>query len=98
MGFIVFGHDDSPVVPVILYQPAKIAAFVRAMTQHGVAVVGVGFPATPLIEGRARLCLSAGHTREMLDHVLETISKLGDQLLIRYSQRPRTRSKIEYQL
>ena len=29
----------------------------------------VGFPATPIIEARARFCLSAAHTKEMLDKV-----------------------------
>ena len=29
----------------------------------------MGFPATPIIEARARLCLSAAHTKEVLDQV-----------------------------
>ena len=29
----------------------------------------VGYPATPIVEGRARICISAAHTREMLDKV-----------------------------
>ena len=24
MGFVVYGHDDSPVVPLMLFMPAKI--------------------------------------------------------------------------
>ena len=32
-------------------------------------MVIVGFPATPIIEARARICLSASHTIEMLDEV-----------------------------
>lgn len=32
-------------------------------------MVVVGFPATPLAEARARFCVSAAHTREMLDTV-----------------------------
>lgn len=32
-------------------------------------MVVVGFPATPLAEARARFCVSAAHTREMLDAV-----------------------------
>ena len=39
------------------------------MLKRNVAVVVVGFPATPLIESRTRFCLSAAHTREMLDKV-----------------------------
>jgi serine palmitoyltransferase len=39
------------------------------MLKRGCAVVTVGFPATLLTESRVRFCLSAGHTKEMLDQV-----------------------------
>jgi len=68
-GFIVYGSDDSPVVPTALYMPTKIGYTVREMIKRGVATVGVGFPATPLVEGRTRFCISSAHTKEMLDHV-----------------------------
>ena len=32
-------------------------------------MVVVGFPATSIIESRARFCLSAAHDKQMLDHV-----------------------------
>jgi serine palmitoyltransferase len=68
-GFIVYGNDDSPVVPTALYMPSKIGYCVREMIKRGVATVGVGFPATPLVEGRTRFCISSSHTKEILDHV-----------------------------
>lgn len=43
------------------------SAFGREMLKRNVAVVVVGFPATPLIESRTRFCMSASHTREQLD-------------------------------
>jgi len=43
--------------------------FSNQMLQRKIGVVVVGFPATTLVEGRARICLSASHTREMLDYV-----------------------------
>ncbi|XP_066280595.1 serine palmitoyltransferase 2-like [Branchiostoma lanceolatum] len=91
MGFIVYGNDDSPIVPVLLYMPAKIAAFSRELYQQNVGVVVVGFPATPLVESRARFCLSAAHTREMLDKVLDAISDVGDRLQLKYSLNPPTK-------
>uniref|UniRef100_A0A8C8SH25 serine C-palmitoyltransferase n=1 Tax=Pelusios castaneus TaxID=367368 RepID=A0A8C8SH25_9SAUR len=69
MGFIVYGNDDSPVVPLLLYMPGKIGAFARRMLDKNIGVVVVGFPATPIGESRARFCVSAAHTREMLDTV-----------------------------
>ncbi|KAJ8449530.1 hypothetical protein Cgig2_005552 [Carnegiea gigantea] len=44
----------------------------------GVAVVVVGFPATPLLLTRARICILASHTTEDLVRALEVISKVGD--------------------
>uniref|UniRef100_A0A3Q2VLH8 Serine palmitoyltransferase, long chain base subunit 2b n=1 Tax=Haplochromis burtoni TaxID=8153 RepID=A0A3Q2VLH8_HAPBU len=65
MGFIIYGNDDSPVVPLMLYMPAKIGAFGREMLKRNIGTVVVGFPATPIIESRARFCVSAAHTREI---------------------------------
>ncbi len=70
MGLIVYGSDDSPVIPAMLYMPAKVGAFSRECLKRNVAVVVVGFPATPIIESRVRFCMSSGHTKQMLDKVL----------------------------
>lgn len=48
-------------------------AFSRECLARGLAVVVVGFPATSIIEARARFCLSAAHTKEMLDEVLVVV-------------------------
>lgn len=55
----------------------SFSAFGREMLKRNVAVVVVGFPATPLIESRTRFCLSAAHTREMLDKVGESYCCYG---------------------
>ena len=39
---------------------------------RGLAIVVVGFPATSILLARARFCLSAAHTKEMLDEVCVT--------------------------
>ncbi|XP_055028497.2 serine palmitoyltransferase 2 isoform X1 [Misgurnus anguillicaudatus] len=87
MGFIIYGNNDSPVVPMMLYMPAKIGAFGREMLKRNIGVVVVGFPATPIIESRARFCISAGHSKEMLDRALGVISEVGDLLQLKYSRR-----------
>lgn len=45
------------------------------------SVVVVGFPATPMTKCRARFCLSASHTKEMLDEVGWIILSLDKFLL-----------------
>ncbi|ELK01093.1 Serine palmitoyltransferase 2 [Pteropus alecto] len=86
MGFIIYGNEDSPVVPLMLYMPAKIGAFGREMLKRNIGVVVVGFPATPIIESRARFCLSAAHTKEILDTALKEIDEVGDLLQLKYSR------------
>lgn len=86
MGFIIYGNSDSPIVPLMLYMPAKIGAFGREMLKRNIGVVVVGFPATPIIESRARFCVSAAHTREILDTALKVIDEVGDLLQLKYSR------------
>ena len=57
------------------------------MLEYGVACVSVGYPATSLFGGRVRFCISASHTREMLDKVLETIDFCGDKIGLKFSQK-----------
>ncbi|KAF4083696.1 hypothetical protein AMELA_G00119660 [Ameiurus melas] len=86
MGFIIYGNHDSPVVPMMLYLPAKIGAFGREMLKKNIGVVVVGFPATPIIESRARFCVSAAHTKETLDAALNAINEVGDLLQLKSSR------------
>lgn len=62
------------------------SAFGREMKKRGVGVVVVGYPATPIVESRARFCLSAAHTREDIIKVLEAMDEVGDILGLKYSQ------------
>ena len=84
MGLHVMGHYDSPIMPVMLYNPTKIAAFSRECFKRGIAVVVVGFPAVPILMSRARFCISAGHTREQLDRALVELEEVADTLKLRY--------------
>merc|ERR1719253_1045982 len=52
MGLHVLGNYDSPIMPVMLYNPTKIAAFSRECLKRGLAVVVVGFPAVPILMSR----------------------------------------------
>ena len=85
LGFIVYGHDDSPIIPVMLYHPAKISAFSHEMLKRKISVVVVGYPATPLVSSRARLCVSAAHTKDDLDRLLEACNEVGDAIDVKFS-------------
>jgi len=74
------------VIPVMLYYPAKVAAFTRECLRRQIAVVVVGFPATPLLMARARFCISACHSKEDLLWALDVLSVLGSDFLIKYGK------------
>lgn len=96
IGVVVYGNEDSPVVPILVYMYSKITAMVRTLLKYKIASVGVGYPATPLMEGRIRICLSAAHTKEQLDYALDTIDKVADELGLKYSRKKRDLTPIDY--
>ncbi|KAI7747875.1 hypothetical protein M8C21_018550, partial [Ambrosia artemisiifolia] len=95
MGFEVLGDNDSPIMPIMLYNPGKIPAFSRECLKRNVAVVMVGFPASPLLLSRTRICISAAHTREDMIKALEVISTVGDMVGIKYFPAEPNKSQLE---
>lgn len=86
MGFHVLGDWDSPIIPIMLYVPTKLAAFSRLCLERNIAVVVVGFPATPLLLARARVCISAGHTREDMEHALNVLDEIADLISLKFNR------------
>ncbi|AEO57918.1 hypothetical protein MYCTH_2080075 [Thermothelomyces thermophilus ATCC 42464] len=85
LGFITYGHDDSPIIPIVLYNPGKMSAFSHEMLKRKISVVIVGYPATPLISSRARFCISSAHNKEDMDRILAACDEVGDILQLKYS-------------
>lgn len=86
MGLHVYGDFDSPIIPIVMYQPAKIAAFSRECLDRGLAVVVVGFPATSPLYTRARFCISAAHTEEEINFAIDIIEEVTTILCMKYSK------------
>ena len=84
LGLHVYGDMDSPIIPVLIYQPAKIVAFSRECLKRGVAVVVVGFPATTIALGRARFCISAAHTRKDMEFAVKVIEEVASLVCVKY--------------
>jgi serine palmitoyltransferase len=66
-GCHVLGDLESPVIPVMVYHPAKLKDISRICLKNGVAIVVVGYPACPIDACRIRFCISAGHTDEDIE-------------------------------
>ncbi|GAA5995483.1 uncharacterized protein JCM10292_005201 [Rhodotorula paludigena] len=86
LGFIVYGHQDSPIVPMLIFAPAKMGLFSRMMLErYKIVVVVVAYPATPLVSSRVRYCLSAAHTKSDLDRILRATDEVGGILGLKLS-------------
>jgi len=88
MGLEVLGENPSPIMPVMLYQPYKISDFSRLAFERKLAVVVVGYPATPLFYPRVRFCISAAHSRADLQMALDAVSEIADILCLRFKRAP----------
>jgi serine palmitoyltransferase len=86
LGFITYGHVDSPIVPLLLFNPGKMSVFHRLMRARRtpIVVVVVAYPATPLVTSRVRFCVSASHTKEDVDEVLRACDEIGDMLDLKH--------------
>jgi len=84
MGFHVFGDNDSPIVPMMIYHPGKLPGLSRTLLDIGIGVVVVGYPVTPLLLGRLRFCISAAHTKEDLEWALKHINDVGEMVWAKY--------------
>ncbi|CEJ92079.1 Putative Serine palmitoyltransferase [[Torrubiella] hemipterigena] len=85
LGCIVYGHDDSPIIPIMLYNPGKMPAFSHEMLKRKISVVVVGYPATPLISSRARFCVSAAHNKDDMDRLIQACDEVSDLLQLKFS-------------
>ena len=86
LGCRVVGDLHSPVVCAMLVHPEKIAYFSQECLKRNLAVVVVGYPATPVLLSRVRFCLSASHSQRDLDKVVETLNEVVDVVGIRYAE------------
>jgi len=84
MGCEVLADAGSPVIPVMLSMPGAVCAFSRLTFERNIAVVVVGYPATPKFQSRIRFCVSAGHTLEELKIALDRVEEVVDLCGLRY--------------
>jgi len=85
LGLRVVGDADSPIVCAMLVHPEKIRGFSRECLSRKIAVVVVGYPATPVLLARARFCVSASHTQKELDNVIRIIDEVAEITDIRFA-------------
>ena len=64
-----------PCVPVMLYDEKLAVEYAKKMVEQGVYVVAFSYPVVPKGKARIRTQLSAGHTKEDIDFIVEAFKK-----------------------
>ena len=76
LGLQVLGDPASPVAPFIIPDPRCMASLQKVCLQKGLALTVVGYPATPIDSVRARVCLSAGHSKEQVLNIIKILDEV----------------------
>jgi len=72
-------EGDTPIIPVIVGETALAIQMSEWLLEEGVFVTGFGFPVVPKGEARLRCQISAAHTKDQLDRVIEAFKKVGEK-------------------
>ncbi len=69
---------DSPtaICPIIVGPTEKAIAMSKQLLEHNIFVIGFGYPVVPEGEARLRIQMSAAHTKEHVDQLVEALKKL----------------------
>lgn len=68
---------ETPIVPIIVGETALAIRMSDLLLERGVFVTGFGFPVVPKGEARVRCQVSAAHTRDDLDAVIDAFKSAG---------------------
>ena len=73
---------EHPIVPVMLGDAKLATTMADELLKRGIYVIGFCFPVVPVGQARIRTQMSAGITREQLDHAIEAFSEVGRDLKV----------------
>ena len=74
---LVVGGQDTPIVPVMLFNAKLANDMARDMYAEGIYVIGFFFPVVPAGAARIRVQLSAAHEFEHIDKAVAAFAKVG---------------------
>ena len=73
------GGQDTPIVPVMLYNAKLANDMARDMYAEGIYVIGFFFPVVPAGAARIRVQLSAAHEKAHIDKAVAAFKKIGEK-------------------
>jgi 8-amino-7-oxononanoate synthase len=74
------GQTQTPVIPVLIGETIQAAVVWRALFDNGIFTHPIVPPAVPANSCRIRVSMSAEHSPEQIDRVLETFEKVAREL------------------
>jgi len=74
-GFEVL-ESPTAICPIIVGDTAKAIAMSKKLLEHGIFVIGFGYPVVPEGTARLRIQMSAAHENEHVDQLVEALKKL----------------------
>ena len=79
-GLLQLGYEvltsPSAILPIMISETATAIRYAKKMLDYGILITGFGYPVVPEGKARLRIQVSAVHTRNHLDKVLEAFAKL----------------------
>lgn len=75
-GFTISGQDH-PISPVMLGDAKLAQDMANEMLNHGIYVIGFSFPVVPKGKARIRVQISAAHTEEEIDQLVNAFIQVG---------------------
>lgn len=79
---IDFGKTESPIFPIMVRDSYKVKEFTKLLQEKGVYTVGIVFPAVSDKQARIRVSLSASHSKEDIDSLVNSLCEVKQMLLI----------------
>ncbi len=81
-GLVRMGHEiipsEHPIVPLMIRDTARTTALVNGLFDHNVLVTGLNYPVVPRGDEEIRFQISASHTQQDIDFVLEVLERLNE--------------------
>ena len=71
---------EHPIIPIMLYDAVISQKMAEKLLEKGIYVIGFYYPVVAKGQARIRVQISAGHTREQLDHAIASFTSVGKEL------------------
>lgn len=77
-GFTIYGDDDCPICPVSVVDEHYAKHFEVTLFKKGFYTIGLGFPLFPQGMSRLRIIVTATHTNEQIDALIQAFVEVAE--------------------